>query len=67
MITGDFKKINIRNHTCYYIDDIIYINDLGLDNILSDEILWKNILSYHIPYAVPKIYRLFVKNVDRIS
>lgn len=67
MITGEFKKINIRNHTCSYIDDIIYINDLGLDNILSDETLWKNILSYDIPYAVPKIYRLFVKNVDRIS
>ena len=39
MITGEFKKINIRNHKCYYIDDIIYINDLDLDNILSDEIL----------------------------
>ena len=31
------KKYDIKNHTCYYSDDIININDLDLDNILLKE------------------------------
>ena len=32
------KEIDIKNSTCYYFDDIININDLGLDYILLDKI-----------------------------
>ena len=45
-----FKKIDIKNHTCYYFDDIIKIEDLDLDNILVDEKSYENILVYNISY-----------------
>ena len=32
------KEIDIKISTCYYFDDIININDLGLDYILLDKI-----------------------------
>ena len=44
------KEINIKNHTCYYFDDIIKIEDVDFDNILLDEKLYKNILVYGIAY-----------------
>ena len=31
-----FKKIRIKNHTCYYLDDIIKFEDFDFDNILID-------------------------------
>ena len=31
------KEISIKNHTCYYFDDIIKLDDFDLDNILIDE------------------------------
>ena len=31
------KKINTKNHTCYYFDEIIKIEDFDFDNILLDE------------------------------
>ena len=40
------KEIHIRNHTCYYFDDVINIYDLDLDNILLDEKSYENILIY---------------------
>ena len=33
----ELQEIDIKNHTCYYFDDIININDFDLDNILLDE------------------------------
>ena len=30
-------QIDIKNHTCYYFDDLIRIEDFNLDNILIDE------------------------------
>ena len=39
----EFKKINIKNHTCYYFDDTIKNEDFHLDNILIDEKSYKNI------------------------
>ena len=39
----EFKKINIKNHTCYYFDDTIKYEDFHLDNILIDEKSCKNI------------------------
>ena len=31
------KEISVKNHTCYYFDDIIKLDDFDLDNILIDE------------------------------
>lgn len=37
------KEINLKNHTCYYFDNIISINYMGLDNILIDKESHENI------------------------
>ena len=34
---NEFKKFRIKNRTCYYLDDIIKLEDFDLDNILIDE------------------------------
>ena len=46
----NFKKIRIKKRTCYYIDDIIKLEDFDLDNILIDEKSHENILIYDISY-----------------
>ena len=47
---NEFKKIRIKNRTCYYFDDIIELEDFDLDNILIDKKSHKNILIYDISY-----------------
>ena len=47
---NELKKINIKNRTCYYLDDIINVNDLNLDKILIDEKSCKNILNCKVAY-----------------
>ena len=42
------KEINIKNDTCYYINDIIKFDDFDLDNILIDEKSNENILVSNI-------------------
>ena len=42
------KKIDIKNHTCYYFGGIIKIEDFNLDNILIDEKSFENILLFNI-------------------
>ena len=37
------KEIDNKNHTCYYLDDIIKIEDFDLNNILIDENSYENI------------------------
>ena len=34
---AQLKKAVIKNHTCYYFDDIIDNNGLDLDNIFIDK------------------------------
>ena len=34
---GELKKIDIKNRTCYYFNDIIKTEDFNLDNSLIDE------------------------------
>ena len=51
---NEFKKINIKNRTCYYFDDIM--RDIGIHSgdILLDEKSYKtyeNILIYDILYS----------------
>ena len=45
---GKLKEINIKNHTCYYLDDIIKIDNFDLDNILINQKSYENILVYNI-------------------
>ena len=44
----ELKKIDIKNRTCCYFNDIIKIEDFDLDNILIYEKSYKNILLYNI-------------------
>ena len=44
------KEINIKNHTCYYFDDVIKFYDFDLDNILIDQKSYENILVSNIWY-----------------
>ena len=32
----EFKKNDIKNCMCYYFDDIMKVDDINVDNILSD-------------------------------
>ena len=34
---NEFKKINVKNCTCYYFDDIIRVDDINVFNILLNE------------------------------
>ena len=47
------KQIDIKNHTCYYFDDITNIEALDVDNILVDEKSNENILIYDVLYKTP--------------
>ena len=48
---NNLEKINIKNRTCHYFDDIIKFEDFGLDNILIGEILiYESILVHNISY-----------------
>ena len=42
--TDKSKEINIKNHACYYFDDIIKFEDFNLDNILTDEKSYENFI-----------------------
>ena len=39
----NFKKVCIKNHTCYYFDDIIKFEDFHFDNILIDKKSYKKL------------------------
>ena len=49
----EFKKIDIKNHACYYFDDVMRVIDIDFDNILFDKNSYKayeTILIYGISY-----------------
>ena len=67
MENNKFKKVCIKNRTCYYFNDIIRLEDFDLDNILIDEKLRENILIYDISYKTlidPKSLRIILDKID---
>ena len=76
MENNEFKKVSIKNHTCYYFDNIIKFKKFDIDNTLTDEKSHKNILIYDISYKNligPKPLRIrfgeigwLIKILDRI-
>ena len=50
MENTEFKKVRLKNRTCYYSDDIIRLEDFNLDNVLIDKKSHENILIYDISY-----------------
>ena len=47
---NEFKRVFIKNRTCYYFDDIIKFEDFGFDNILLAENPCKSILINNVSY-----------------
>ena len=69
MKNNEFKKVCIKNCTCYYIDDIIKLEVFDLDNILIDEKSLENILIYDISYKIlidPKPLPIRFNKIDGI-
>ena len=69
MENNECKEVRIKNHTCYYFDDIIELEDFDLDNILIDEKSYENILIYNISYKTlidPKPLRIGFFKIDGI-
>ena len=68
MNNNELNEIDVKNRTCYYFDDIINISDLNLDNILTAEKSYENILIYNVthkaPYGAKPLHIIFGK-VDR--
>ena len=54
MVYYTLKEINIKNLTCYFFDDIIYIKSVDPKKIIIDEKLHHNILIYYIEYMTVK-------------
>ena len=52
MKNNSFKNVCVKNRSCYYLNDIIKLEDFDLDNILIDEKSHKNVLIYNIPYKI---------------
>ena len=50
MENNEFKKVLIKNRTCYYFDDITKLEKFDLDNISIDEKSHENILIYDNSY-----------------
>ena len=67
MENNEFKKVRIKNRTCYYFDDIIKLEDFDLDNISIDEKSQEKILIYGISYKIlidPKPLHIRFDKID---
>ena len=47
---NEFRKVCIKNRSCYYFNDIIELEDFDLGNSSIDEKSHENILIYDISY-----------------
>ena len=68
MGNNEFRKLCIKNSTCYYFDDIIKLEDFDIDNILIDEKSHEIILIYDIWYRTligPKTLRIRFDKIYR--
>ena len=52
---GNIKQINIKNRTCYFLNDMINIKDFGPNLIKIDKKSYKNIGISHIGYITKKV------------
>ena len=50
MENNKLKKVNIKNRTSYYFNDIVKLEEFDLNSILIDEKAHKNIFIYDISY-----------------
>ena len=67
MENNEFKKVRIKNRTCYYFNDTIKLEELDIDNILIDEKSHENFLIYDISYKTligRKSFRIRFNKID---
>ena len=50
---NDLEETDIKNRASYYLDGIFNIDDLDLDNGLSDKKSYESISIYHVAYKAP--------------
>ena len=58
---GNIKQINIKNHTYYFLNDMIYITDFDSSLIKIDKKSYKNIDIYNIGYITIKKKMMIMK------
>ena len=66
MENNEIKNLLIKNHTCYYFDDIIKLKDFDLD-ILIDKNSHRNILIYDNSYKTLIGSKLLQIKFDKIN
>ena len=67
MENNEFKKVRIKNRTYYHFDDKFKLVDFDIDNILTDEISYGNILIYVISHKTlidPKPLQVKFDKID---
>ena len=67
MENNEFKKVRVKNRTCYHLGGIIKLANFDLGNILIDEKLHENILIYNISYKTlidSKLLRIRFDKID---
>ena len=68
MDTNDeLKEFDIKNRTCYYLDDIIKIKDFNLDNVLIDEKSYEYIWVYSRSYKTLIVAKHLCISYDKID
>ena len=50
MENNELEKIDMKNRTCYYFDDIMKIKDFEFNNVSSDEKPYLNVLICGVLY-----------------
>ena len=67
---NELKAIGIKNHTCYYLNDIIITEDFDIDNILIDGKSHENAFVYNILYNSSidsKLLRYRFHKIDKFT
>ena len=67
MENNEFKKVRIKNRTCYYFSDIIKLEDFHLDNFSINEKSHEYVFIYNILYKTlidPKPLRIRYDKTD---
>ena len=63
----ELKEIDIKIHTCYYLNDMIKVEDFDLDNTLKEEKSYENILVYNILHKTLIGVKTFRIRLDKID
>ena len=63
----ELKEIDIKNRACFYFDDIIRIEKIDFDNVLSDKKSYENILIYTFSYELFMVAKPLSITLDKAN